>query len=557
MSKDYRNGLYFVPLGGSDKIGMNMYAYCVHGKWIVVDAGYGFLPDEYPSMDMCYASAEFLKDFKDDIEGLFITHAHEDHFGAVAHIWPDLGCKVYATPFACGLIKERLKEYHLTDAVELEVVHPSDTIKTTEFEIKFISLTHSVPETCGLLIKTDKGTVFHATDWRFDDGRLKGMLQTDYASLKKAGDEGVDMFVCDSTNIFVDKKQPSEYDIRQNLLELIPTLEGGVAVTCFASNLMRIESLVLAAVAADRTPVLIGRSLETNVEIAKDCGYFADLPKVYSPNEVPGLTSDKALYICTGSQANYRSAMTVIANGESRYVKLDKDYTVVFSAKNIPGNEEKIERMQEKIEAEGAHILTTETEVIHASGHGSKEEIREMYELIRPKIVFPVHGDRRFIREHKRFALECGIQEVASAKNGDLFCLKDGHIEKIEEVYTDVMAVDHGRTISLDSDLIKNRKKIAFNGSLFISAYISKDNKIIDIKLTSLDILEQEDWEKLAQNIKESVVPALERELMKKGLTDELKDLIRGRIRNSVFRATDMKPVTILHIFQQGENECQ
>lgn len=552
-----KDGLYFVALGGSDEIGMNMYAYASKGKWIVVDAGYGFLNDDYPPMDMCYASAEFLKEYADDIEGLFITHAHEDHMGAVAHILPVLKCAVYATPFAMGLIKDRLKEYRMADIVPLNVVHSGDVIKTSAFEVKFISLTHSVPETCGLFIKSDFANVFHATDWRFDNGRLESLIQTDYASLTQAATDGVDMFICDSTNILVESQQPSESEIRKNLIELIPQIEGGIVVTCFASNLMRLESLILAADAANRTPVLMGRSLEHNMTLAKECGYFKDLPATYSPEQVQGLTSDKALYICTGSQANYRSALSIIANGESKYVKLDKDYTVIFSSKIIPGNEEKIERMQEKMMADGVKVITEETAPIHTSGHASKEELREMYAILKPKIVFPVHGDKRFIREHKRFALSCGVPEVESCKNGDLFYLHGGHIEKIEEVFTDIIGVDHGRSVPLSSELVKMRRRIAYNGILFISALVSKDNRLLDLDITSPDILDFDAFEQLAADIKKEMMPVLDKDISERGLNAHTKDIIKSKIRKAVFNQTDMKPVTVLHIFQEGENQCQ
>jgi len=549
-------GLYFVLLGGADEIGMNMYAYCVNNKWIVVDAGYGFLNDDYPGIEMCYASPEFLKEFSGDIEALFITHAHEDHMGAVAQVWPSLQCPVYATPFAVGLITERLKEYKMEDIVPLQIVHAGETIKTTSFEVKFVSLVHSVPETCGLFIKSEYANIFHATDWRMDEGKL-GNAVFDSKSLEEASKEGIDMFVCDSTNVLLDHEQPSELDIRKNLINLIPNIKGGLVATCFASNITRLESLVLAADAAGRTPILLGRSLQTNVRIAKECGYFKDTPRTYLPEEASNLTSDKALYICTGSQANYRSALSIIAKGESKYVKLDKNDTVIFSSKIIPGNEDKIEHMQEQMIADGVNVITEETAQIHTSGHPSKDELKQMYELLKPKIVFPVHGDKRFIREHKRFASSCGVSEVCSGKNGDVFKLLDGKLEKVEEVFSDVIGVDRGRSVSLSSELIKNRRRIAYNCSLFISVLISADNRLLDLKITSIDILEEQEWEKLAQETKEKVFHVLDKEIQEKGLTSSVKDQIKARIRKEIFKATDIKPVTILHIFKQGENQCQ
>ncbi len=562
MQKD---GIYFLPLGGADEIGMNMYAYGTNGKWIVVDTGYGFLNDDYPGMDMCYASPAFLEDFKDKIEGIFITHAHEDHMGAIAQVWPSLQAPVYATAFSSGLIRERLKEYKMENIVPIKEVKPGDRVDLEEFKVEFVALVHSVPETCGLFIKTEYGNIFHATDWRFDDGRL-AMLPTGTKALKRAGKDGITMFVCDSTNVMLDKIQPSESEIRKNLEELIPSIKGGLIVTCFASNLMRLESLVLAAQKAGRTPVLLGKSLLTNIRIAKECGYFADLPPVHTPEEVQGITSDKAMYICTGSQANYRSALSVIAKGESKYVKLSSDDTIIFSSKIIPGNEEKIEKMQEKMMDLGVTVITEETAPVHTSGHPSKEELKKMYKILKPEIVFPVHGDKRFIREHKRFALKCGVKDVCSGQNGDLFWLKDGKIVKEEEVFSDIMGVDRGRSVSLSSDLIKNRRRIAYNCSLFISCVISADNRVADLEISSIDILAQEDWEALSEEIKNAVIPLIEARLAERGgLDNSCKDFIRGQIRKRVYKATDIKPVTFLHIYQENkdinankeEEQCQ
>lgn len=552
MAESFKNGLYFVGLGGSDEIGMNMYAYGANGKWIVVDAGYGFLNDDYPGMDMCYASPAFFEQFEGDIEGLFITHAHEDHMGAVAQIWPSIKCPIYATRLAMGLIKERLKEYQMADIVPLKTVHAGETVETQVFSVKFLSLVHSVPETCGLLIKTPYGKVFHATDWRMDDG-MTSILSFDDKGLKKAAEEGIDIFVCDSTNVLIDKKQPSEQEIRKNLLGLIPELEGGIVATCFASNIMRLESLILAADKAGRTPVLMGRSLRTNVAIAKECGYLTDLPKIYTPEEVQGITSDKALYICTGSQANYRSALSVIAKGESKYVKLGSSDTVIFSSKIIPGNEDKIEKMQERMIEKGVHVITEEIAPVHTSGHASKEELKAMYELLKPKIVLPVHGDKRFIRAHERFALSCGIHDVCSAKNGDVLRFLDGKIEKTAEVETNVIGIDRGRSVPLNSELIANRRRIAYNCSLFITAVVSKENHLIDLQISSVDILEASAWARLVAEIKEAVFPMLDAEIFEKGLNKQTQDFIKSKIRKEIYQRTDIKPVTLLHIYQEGE----
>lgn len=554
MNDFKKKGLYFLPLGGADEIGMNMYAYVVNGKIIVVDAGYGFLNDDYPGMDMCYASPEFLENYKEDILGLFITHGHEDHLGAIAQIWPTLQCPVYATDFAIGLMKERLSEYKLQSMVPLNSVSRKPIVKVGDFEVEFIPIAHTVPETSALYIKTPYGNVMHATDWRFDDGQIP-MVKTDHEALKRAAKTGVDIFVCDTTNIEVDKEQTSEKDVREYLIKMIPELQGGVVATCFASNIMRLESLILAAKAAGRTPVIAGRSLMTSIKVAKDCGYLQAYGDIHSIDEVEGITSDKALYICTGSQANYRSAMTMIANDESKYIKLGADDNVIFSSKIIPGNEEKIEHMQEKMLTKGVNVITEEEYPVHTSGHANQKDLKTMYNLLNPKIVLPVHGNKRGIREHKRFALSCGIKNVFSTQNGDICLYQDGKIECVEQIPADIMGVDRGRSISLGSALIKNRRRIMYNCTLFISAVISKNNKLLSLDMSSIDILEENEWYVLSEEIKQQVIPLIEKKLTEYTHQSSVEDFIRGQIRRRVFSATDIKPVTTLHVHWLTDEE--
>ena len=554
MNDFKKKGIYFLPLGGADEIGMNMFVYAANGKLIVVDAGYGFLNDDFPGMDMCYASPEFLENYRNDILGLFITHGHEDHLGAIAQIWPALQCPVYGTDFSLGLVKERLSEYKLQDIVPLVSVNKEPVVKLDGFEVEFIPIAHSIPETSALFIKTLYGNIMHATDWRFDDNKLS-MVKTDFASLKRAASEGVDIFVCDSTNVMVDEPQASEEEVRQNLIKIIPEMQGGIVATCFASNIMRLESLMLAARAAGRTPVLAGRSLVTNVKIARQCGYLTEYPEIHTIDEVEGITSDKALYICTGSQSNYRSAMTLIANDESKHIKLCAEDNVIFSSKIIPGNEDKIERLQEKILAKGVNLVTEEDYLVHTSGHACKKDLQAMYELLNPKIVLPVHGDKKFIREHKRFAKSCGVEDVFSAQNGDVFLYQNGKIEMVEQVPAEVMGVDRGRSVSLGSELIKNRRRIMYNCTLFISAVISRDYELKSLQFDSIDILEANEWYVLHEEIMQKVRPLIERRLAEHPHRNAAEDYIRGQIRRRVFNATDIKPVTMLQVHWEEDED--
>lgn len=552
MNDFNKKGIYFIPLGGADEIGMNMFAYAVNGKIIVVDAGFGFLNDDYPGMDMCYASPAFLENYKKDILGLFITHGHEDHLGAIAQIWPSLGCPVYGTNFSLGLVKERLSEYNMENIVPLISVNNQKTITLDEFEVEFISIAHSIPETSALFIKTKYGNIMHATDWRFDDNKLS-MVKTDKKALKRAAKEGVDIFVCDSTNALVNTTQPSEENIRNSLLELVPTLEGGVIATCFASNIMRLESFILAAHASNRTPVMVGRSLITNIKNAKNCGYLTEYHDILSIEESDGLTQDKALYICTGSQANYRSALTTIANDESKYIKLNEDDNVIFSSKTIPGNEDKIERMQSKMLEKGANIITTEESLVHTTGHANKKDLKSMYSLLNPRVVLPVHGDKKQIREHKRFALSCNIEEVFSAQNGDVCLYNNGKIEKIEEIPTDILGIDRKHCVSLNSELIKNRRRIMYNCSVFISAVIDKSHKLTSFKISSIDILEEDKWKLLEEELITDITPLIEQHLENYQSKTSTEDFIRGQVRRRILKRTDIKPVAFTHIHWQDD----
>lgn len=549
------DGLYFLPVGGADEIGMNMYVYACNGKFIVVDCGYTFLNDDYPGMDLAFAYSDLIENYADRIEGLFITHAHEDHFGAIAQVWPKLKCPVYAMDFTLGLVRERLAEFHMDSEVPLISVNATKLVETETFSVEFVPMVHSVPETCALLIKTAAGKVVHATDWRFDDGQTD-ILQADYAALERIGNDGVDMLVCDSTNVMVDKPQFSEKDVYESLMKLVPLYQNGLIATCFASNLVRLESLVRAAHAAGRTPVLVGRTLIKNMKIARECGYFKDLPAVYDLKDAREIPSDKVMYICTGSQGNYRSALSSIVKGEHRDVKLAKGDAIIFSSKIIPGNEEKIERMQETLMDQGIDVIREEEFLVHTSGHANREDLKRMYGLLKPKVLLPVHGDKRFIREHQRYGYGAGIGQVETARNGDLFRLKDGHLELVEAVPVEIMAVDRRRAISLNSQVVRNRKRIAFNCSVFISVVFDSHWKLLDLQISSIDILDEADFAELAAGIKADMEAQIPEEVVKFNYNEnQISDYIKSRIRRKIFNATEIKPVVMYHLSRIQETE--
>lgn len=549
-----KEGIYFIALGGAEKVGMNMYAYIVDGRIIVVDAGYDFLNDEFPGMELGFADPSFLENYQDCIEALFITHSHEDHFGAIAHIWPKLRCPVYASDFTIGHMIPRLKEYKLADQVQIHSVNNNPVVKLPGFEVEYVPVVHSLPENAALRIKTRYGTIFHATDWRFDNQGID-FMKTDFARLEEIGAEGVDLYVGDSIQMNHSEPQPSEDEIRQNLIDLLPRFQNTLVATCFASNVARMESLILAAHAAGRTPVIAGMSLIQNMKIAKDCGFLKDLPPVVEAKQAIDIPLDKMLYICAGSQANYRSGLSRIVNGENKNIKLGKGDAIIFSSQIIPGNEEKIERMQEKLRDAGVEVITSEEYKVHTSGHGTREEVAQMLSMLKPKVLIPVHGDKRCIRMQGRYALElkCGVGEVIIARDGDVINVHNGHAEVVGEVPTAEIGVDRKQLTPLNSQLIKNRKRIAYNSSLFITAVLGEDWQVEDLQISSIDILEEKAFAELAAQIKAEMLESIPGEVIKLNhRLPQIKEYIQAKIRKMIFKATDIKPVTFMHFYKRG-----
>jgi ribonuclease J len=547
-----KEGIYFVALGGAEEVGFNMYAYIVDGKVIVVDAGYGFLRDDFPGMEMGLADASFLETYRDDIEALFITHGHEDHFGAIGHILPMLNCPVYATDFTLGHIRARLDEYHLGNFAKLYSVSQNPIVKLQNFEVEFVSLVHSVPQSSGLIIRTRYGNILHATDWRFDDGRT-AILPTDYPALQKLALDGVALYVGDSTNMSDTSEEPSESDIRKNLIELLPTLKNTVVATCFASNIMRLESLILAAQAADRTPVISGHSLNQNYKIARDCGYLQDCPLAHDIKEAKDIPLDKVLYICAGSQGDYRSALSRIANGESKDISLGKGDNIIFSSKIIPGNEEKIERMQEKLRDAGVEVISAEDYQVHASGHATPAQILQMYRLLQPQIVIPVHGDKRNIRKQKKLAVENGVGKVVIARNGEVVLIHNADGQIVSEIPTGMLGVDRKQLTPLDSPLVKCRKRIAYNCSVFISVVFKTDWTMADLQISSIDILEPDKFIALRDEIIADIQKDIAKEIVKLNAKEkQIEEYLAARIRRQIFKATDIKPVVFMHFYKEA-----
>ncbi len=480
-TKTKTNELVFLPLGGSNEIGMNLNAYGFgpdgDKKWIVVDVGVTFAGEEgIPGVDLILPDPEFLETNKDDILAIVLTHAHEDHIGAMGWLWPRFPAPVYATPFTAHLLRDKLRERGIERKVPLHEVPLKHRFQIGPFDIEYVTLTHSIAEPNGLAIHTPLGTVMHTGDWKIDIDPLIGE-QTDTARIRQIGDDGVLAMICDSTNVFSEGEAGSEAGVRDGLFEAIAEQKGKVAVACFASNVARILSTVEAATAAGRSVSLIGRSMLRITGAAKAVGLLQEATFI-EPEMARHLPDDKVLYLCTGSQGEPRAALARIAEGSHPFVTLGRGDTCLFSSREIPGNERAILELQNKLAMRGVEIITGKDRHIHVSGHPCRDELRAMYEMVRPQIAIPTHGEQRHLMEHAKFALSLQVPEALAVKNGDMIRLAPGPAAVIDEVPNGRLLVDGDAIISSDSETIRDRIRLGEHGYVMVSIAMDAKGRI-------------------------------------------------------------------------------
>ena len=477
-----REQFIFCPLGGSGEIGMNMNLYAYgkedNQKWIIVDMGVTFADDSIPGIDLIYPDPGFILDRKNDLLGIVLTHAHEDHIGSVAHIWPELKCKIYATPFTAVLVKEKFKEKKIDISKSLKIVQLNGKIKLGPFEIDFVTLTHSILEPNGLSIKTPAGVVLHTGDWKVDPNPLIGS-NIDEKKLKEIGNKNVIAMICDSTNVFSPGRAGSESDVRESLLKIIETKTKRIAVTSFASNVARMESIFYCAKKTNRHISLVGRSMNRIYKAAKQCGYLKDVIKPIEPKDANKVSRDKIIYLCTGSQGEPMGAMKRIINGTHPEVFLESGDTIIFSSKIIPGNEKKLYLLHNEIVKNNIEIITEENAFVHLSGHPNRDDLKDMYSWVKPKCIIPVHGEHRHMIEHVNFAKEMQIPQTLQIENGDIVKLYPGNEpEIIDKAPSGRMYLDGSIGVSEDSKSIKDRKSLSINGYLEVTLIVTNKGKI-------------------------------------------------------------------------------
>ncbi len=412
------NELLFLALGGSGEIGMNVNLYGCDGKWIMVDLGMTFADPNYPGIELVLPDLTFIEERKDDLLGIVLTHGHEDHIGAIPYLAADLGVPLYATPFTAGLIAGKLEEEGLAGEVPVKIVELGGDFQLGPFGLRYVALAHSIPEGNGLLISTPHGKVFHTGDWKLDEEPQLGTPSTP-AELKAVGDEGILALVCDSTNVFYDQPSGSEAGVRDGLDAVIGAAGGRVLVTTFASNAARLQTLGRVALDTGRRVCVAGRSLDRILRVAKSVGYLRDFPETIDFETAMQLPKREVMIIATGGQGENRAALARIAFDQHK-LKLAEGDTVIFSSKQIPGNEIAIGRIQNALAEKKVIMITDRQAHVHVSGHPSRPELSAMYEWIRPEIIVPVHGELRHMAEHERFARSKGVPRGILQQNGDL-----------------------------------------------------------------------------------------------------------------------------------------
>lgn len=544
-----KDSLVFIPLGGVTGIGQNFFLYGYKGKWLIVDCGMGFPGEHFPGVEVLLPDPTFIAGHKKDIVGLVITHGHEDHIGAIPYLWQDLQCPIYATPFTAELIEDKLDEFGLTGRVQLEVVEQGALLELPPFEVEFIPVNHSIPEPSMLAIRTKEGTIIHTGDWKFDSAPIIGDT-TNVAALKELGKQGVLALVSDSTNIFSEKEEKTERDVRESLTEIFKSAPSRIIITCFASNVGRMESIYWAAHAAGRQVCLMGRSFWRIDSAARAAGYMKDIPPFLTEEEAAEIDRNKIVYICTGSQGEPYSALSKLASPRPApgQLTLDSQDIVIFSSRVIPGNELAIAALQKRLLMSGCTIITDREKLVHVSGHPAQDSMKKLYDYLKPQIAIPVHGEPMYIVEHKKLAEEWGAGMSIIVEEGDVLELNDGDPEIIGEVPVGCLAVDGKKIVSLGSDVLKKRRKMIEGGTVVGTIVVDQKGQILgEPQISSFGLLDTnpEDLEKLVQLIKMHVdeLPADQKQ------DDSLvKEAVRLTVRRFITEQFGKKPLIEIHL---------
>lgn len=476
------NELVFLPLGGVGEIGMNLYLYGVgpaHKRlWLMVDLGITFAGPMEPGIDLILPDIRFIEEERDNLVGIILTHAHEDHFGAVMRLWPRLRAPLYATPFTAALLKAKLIEEGKEGEIPIEEVPCRSKLDIGPFNVELVDMSHSIPESNGLLIKTEPGTAFHSSDWKLDPKPVVGAT-TDEARLRQIGKDGLDALICDSTNAIRSGLSPSEADVAKTLKDLIESAPHRVAVTTFASNVARLRSAMDAATAADRHIVIVGRAMKRTIQVAQETGHLPTGYDLLTEDDYGHLPRENVMALCTGSQGEGRAALARIASGSHPRVTFSRGDRVLFSSRTIPGNEKAVGRILNQLVSKEIEVITDSDELIHVSGHPRRGEMEQLYNWVKPKTAIPMHGEPRHLEAHATLARDLGVKSVVSVRNGDLVRLIPGPTKIIDEAPSGRVYIDGRIPVFPGEGPVEERRRLSFGGAVAVSIVMSSKGDIV------------------------------------------------------------------------------
>ena len=548
--------LVFLPLGGSGEIGMNANLYHYKDRWLMVDLGISFPDETMAGVDVVLPDISYIEARKDKLEGLILTHAHEDHFGAIPYLWERLGVPVYGTAFTLALLRRKLAENRTQVKIPMHEIDYNIDYQFGPFSVELIALTHSIPDPAALAVRTDKGTILHTGDWKFDDTPLLGS-NTDKERLRAIGDEGVLALIGDSTNAMVAGRTPSEATARDGLTKVIAEAEKTVAITCFASNVARIRSIIDAAQANQRSVCVVGRALNRTIGAARDAGYLRDVPDFVSETEVGLLPRENLVIICTGSQGEPRAAMARIANGTHETISLEPEDTVIYSSRQIPGNEPAIARIQDMLIRRGIKLVTDEDAPVHVSGHPARDELVELYGLVRPHIAIPVHGTARHLIAHAKLAEACQVSQTLIPDNGTMIRFAGHAAEIVGHAPVGIQTYEAGEIVDVQDEMLRARRRMLWNGTVTATIILDEAGELLMAPSVSQSGLCQADREAdyladCANRIEDAVDEMSGKNRTKDTLVEEA---VRSAARSAARHMFRLRPTIHVHIMRAAATD--
>ncbi len=542
-----KNDLLYLPLGGSGEIGMNCNLYHFEDKWIMIDLGVTFSDNESNNYELIMPNIDFIVERVDKLSALVLTHAHEDHIGAVPYLIKKLkDVPIYATSFTASVLKKKFLSVGLTD-YKINLMEYGKEIYIDDFILEIFCMTHSIPESNAIMIKTKQGNIFHSGDWKLDPSPLIGkpLNKGKFNSLKN---EGVDVMVCDSTNVFEVNSSGSEAQVRENLQKIFSEKKNGkIIITCFASNVARVESILEVSKNSNKCCLLLGRSLQKILDSAKENNFLLGFNNILTEKEAEMISEDDLVVICTGSQGETKAALSRLVEGRHKYFKLCKNDTVIFSSREIPGNEKRINQIKSVVSRNGCTLLDDSNAKVHVSGHPSRGELKQMYDWILPDLLIPIHGEYRHLNEHIKFSKKCGIKNQLLVENGDLVKLsKDSTRQIVNRVHCGRNVLKGNKIIPIDHKFLKDLDFISANGEVFVNLIMSVQDRLLTdpIIYSKSILLEESNKNELSQILSDSVVRLSENSIDDEVLRNEIKIQIRGYLKNKI----GLKPLTCVEI---------